>query len=310
MRTATLTAIVFVAMSYATTAQKLTLLPQAGIENSRTTVQYNGLSSFLPAGEVLSPYLGVRIDYTFKQGHGLFAGIATSHSVVSYNFSDLETGMKVYNASPGDMKLRFEGGYQFSTKRIYFNKSGSASNSAKSQPQTSTVRKGCGGSLKYYCGRSSDKAMNHTKTKNKGWYMSVQPSLGLALSPSSESVISSAEGTQTNYSYKAGNWSTAVTAGTGIEFGKNKQRMFTIGINYLKGIGNLDTRTITATVGNKITTATLKSAVSSWNITAGIPITLTKSKTAFKQKAAAEKSNQFHWKCGQYRSGCNRMIKQ
>src|SRR6476659_7570146 len=108
MRTATLITIVFVAMSYATTAQKLTLLPQAGIENSRTTVQYNGLASFLPAGEVLSPYLGVRMDYTFKQGHGLFAGIATSHSVVSFNFSDLETGMKAYHASPGDMKLRFE----------------------------------------------------------------------------------------------------------------------------------------------------------------------------------------------------------
>src|SRR6476660_1795847 len=111
MRTATLITIAFVAMSQATTAQKLTLLPQAGVENSRTTVQYNGLPSFLPTGDVLSPYLGVRMDYTSKQGHGAFVGIATSHSVVSYNFSDLETGIKEYNASPGNMKLRFEGGY-------------------------------------------------------------------------------------------------------------------------------------------------------------------------------------------------------
>jgi hypothetical protein len=72
--------------------------------------------------------------------------------------------------------------------------------------------------------------------------------------------------------------------------------MFTIGINYLKGIGNLDTKTVTAIVGNKTTTATLKSATSSWNITAGIPITLTKNKTALKQK-----NNEFHWKCGQYK---------
>jgi len=247
------------------------------------------------------------MDYKFKQGHGLFAGIATSHSVVSYNFSDLETGGKVYNASPGDMKLRFEGGYQFSTRPIYFNKSGSASNSAKSQPQTNAVRKSCGGSLKYYCGKSSDKAMSYAKTKNKGWYMSIQPSLGLALAPIGESTIStSADASQNNYSYKAGNWNTAITAGTGFEFGKNKQRMFTIGINYLKGIGNLDTRTVTATIGNKTTTAMLKSAASSWNITAGIPITLTKSKTALKPKVPAAKSNEFHWKCGQYKSGCNK----
>jgi hypothetical protein len=298
MRTATLITLVFVAMSYATTAQKLTLLPQAGIENSRTTVQYNELASFLPVGEVLSPYLGVRMDYKFKQGHGAFVGIATSHSVVSYNFSDLEAGMKTYNASPGDMKLRFEGGYQFSTRRLYFNKSRSASNSAKSRPQTSAIKKSCGGSLaKYHCRRSSDKAMSYAKTKNKGWYMSIQPLLGASLTPSDKSAIStSTEATQIKYSYKAGNWNTAIIAGTGFEFGKNKQRMFTIGINYLKGIGNLDTKTVTAIVGNKTTTATLKSATSSWNITAGIPITLTKNKTALKQK-----NNEFHWKCGQYK---------
>jgi hypothetical protein len=298
MRTATLITIVFVAMSYATTAQKLTLLPQAGIENSRTSVQYNGLPSFLPVGEVLSPYLGVRMDYKFRQGHGLFAGIATSHSVVSYNFSDLENGMKVYNASPGDMKLRFEGGYQFSTKRIYFNKSGAASNSAKSQSQTSTVKKSCSRSLvEYHCRKSPDKAMSYAKTKNKGWYMSTQPSLGVSLAPSAKSAIStSEEATQINYSYKAGDWSTAVITGAGFEFGKNKTRMFTIGINYLKGIGNLNTKTVTAIVGNKTTTATLKSATSSWNITAGIPITLTK-----KQGCSKATSNEFRWKCGQYK---------
>jgi hypothetical protein len=298
MRTATLITLVFVAISYATTAQKLTLLPQAGIENSHTTVQYNGLPSFLPVGEVLSPYLGVRMAYKFKQGHGLFAGIATSHSVVSYNFSDLEAGMKAYNASPGDMKLRFEGGYQFSTKRLYFNKSSSESNSAKSHLQTNTIRKSCGGSLvEYHCRKSSDKAMSYAKTKNKGWYMSIQPSLGVSLAPSAQSTIStSEEASQINYSYKAGNWNTAIVAGTGFEFGKNKQRMFTIGINYLKGIGNLDTKTITNIVGNKTTTATLKSATSSWNITAGIPITLTK-----KQGCSKATSNEFRWKCGQYK---------
>jgi hypothetical protein len=108
-----------------------------------------------------------------------------------------------------------------------------------------------------------------------------------------------------NYTYKAGDWTTAVITGAGFEFGKNKQRMFTIGINYLKGIGNLATRTVTAVVGNKTTTAVLNSSTSSWNITAGIPITLTKNKTNQKQRVT-EKSYEHHWKCGQYKSGCHR----
>ena len=306
MRTATLVTITFVAMSQATTAQKFTLLPQAGVENSRTTVQYNGLPSFLPAGEVLSPYLGVRMDYTSKQGHGAFVGITTSHSVVSYNFSDLETGMKEYNASPGDMKLRFEEDTSLAPNVIYFNKSGSASNSAQSHPQAKAVRKSCGGSfVEYHCRKSLDNAMGYTKTKNKGWYMSIQPSLGISSAPSAKSAISTSEDAATiDYNYKAGDWSTAIITGAGFEFGKNKQRMFTIVINYLKGIGNLDTRTVTAIVGNKTTTATLKSAASSWNITAGIPIALTNNKTAQKQKVTETK--EFHWKCGQYKSRCHR----
>jgi len=307
MRTATLITIVFVAMSYATTAQKLTLLPQTGIENSRTTVQYNRFGSFLPTGEVLSPYIGVRMDYKFKQGHGAFVGIATSHSVVSFNFSDLQTGMNIYSASSGDMKLRFEGGYQFSTRHIYFNRSGSASNSAKFQRQTNVIKKGCGGSLvKYNCRKSADKVMSYAETKNKGWYMSIQPSLGVALAPFGKPTIStSTEASKINYGYKAGNWNTALITGVGFEFGKNGDRMFTISINYLKGIGNLNTRTFTSTTDNKTISATLKSATSSWNITAGIPITLTKNKTSLKQKAA-EKSNELHWKCGQYKLRCQK----
>ncbi len=307
MRTATLITIVFVAMSYAMNAQKLTLLPQTGIENSRTTLQYNRLASFLPAGEVLSPCFGLRMDYKFKQGHGAFVGIATSHSVVSFNFSDLQTGMNTYNASCGDMKLRFEGGYQFSTKRMYFNKTGSASNSAKSQQQTNAVRKSCGSLVKYNCRKSADKTVSYTKTKNKGWYMSIQPSLGVALAPfGKRSISTSAEAAKINYSYKAGNWNTALITGAGFEFGKNTNRMFTISINYLKGIGNLDTRTVTSTIDNKTTSATLKSTASSWNITAGIPITLTKNKTALLKQKTAKKSNELHWKCGQYRPGCHK----
>jgi hypothetical protein len=306
MKSKILFSITVAALVNAAVAQKLTLTPQLGLENSRTSVQYNKLGSFLPAGNVLSPYLGMRADYRFKQGHGAFAGIATNRSVVSYNFSDLETGNEVFDASPSAMRVRFEAGYQFNTKRIYFNKSGSQY--TKPGQDLKGEKKTCGSYMqRYSCKKSSD--AGYRNFKNTGWYMSVHPSVGATVaSPVKQSVMASS-GMQDSYTYRAGNWNTALITGAGFEFGKGSQRFFTVSVNYLHGLGNLDTRTITSTLGNKTATASLKSAASSWNITAGIPITLVKDK---KQKMierfqSFQKSNKSHFKCGQYKPGCMRM---
>ena len=116
MRPATLLCL-FVLFGYAANAQ-FTILPQLGFENSRTSVEFNELSSFSPLGAKLLPQAGIRLDYKSKQGHGPSVGIATSRSVVKFNFSDPETGMNTYTAAKGNTQLRIEGGYQVSTKPI------------------------------------------------------------------------------------------------------------------------------------------------------------------------------------------------
>ena len=189
MRSATVTSLLFVAFGYAASAQ-FTIQPQIGIENFRTTLNYNNLPSFSPLGGKLSPQASVRLDYKFKQGHGPFLGIATSNSVVSFNFSDPETGRNVYQASAGDLQLRFEGGYQLTSKRIFLHKQGAASKSVtkSAQIETNYTHRSCGDySVRSHCCAHSNKTNNPgskiAESKNNGWWMRIQPSVGAAFIP-------------------------------------------------------------------------------------------------------------------------------
>src|SRR5215203_6363181 len=84
---------------------------QLSIENSRTEVTFNKEASFSPLEGTFSPQSAIRFEYALKKGHGPFLGLATSRSIVKYNFSNPETGMTDYTASRGNAQLRFEGGY-------------------------------------------------------------------------------------------------------------------------------------------------------------------------------------------------------
>ena len=178
MRSATVTSLLFVAFGYAASAQ-FTIQPQIGIENFRTSLNYNNLPSFSPLGGKLSPQASVRLDYKFKQGHGPFLGIATSNSVVSFNFSDPETGRNVYKASAADIQLRFEGGYQLTSKRIYFNKTGASSKPANksvsksTQSETNYTKHSCGeySGRSHCCSHSSTTKSKIPASKNNGWWM-------------------------------------------------------------------------------------------------------------------------------------------
>src|SRR5262249_46186295 len=110
------------------------------------------------------------------------------------------------------------------------------------------------------------------------------------------SIESEVQNGQTIHEYTAGNWNTAVLAGTSFEFGKNSTRLFTVSVNYFKGLGNLGTETVTAQAGGKTVTANLKSSVSGWNMRIGIPFTLGGAKKTTK-KPQSTKSG-----CGQYRT--------
>jgi hypothetical protein len=305
MRIAALTFVLFVASVIATNAQRFSLLPQVGFENSKTTISYNDLRSGAPLGVKFTPQGSLRLNYASKQGHGFFVGAATSRHTISYNFTDLETGMTNFSATAGNMQVRLEGGYQFNSKAISLNKSGKSSSKknleAKKKCETAPAKSGCRSSESYSsrCGSSKTKQPALAKN-NKGSWMRIQPSIGMGFIPSVRNdVVTKVQNAQTTYDYRAGNWNTAVIAGTGFEFGRKNTRLFTVSINYYKGLGNLNTETISTQSSTKNVTATLNSATSGWDLRVGIPFSLGGPKAAKKPKT--QKKPQMKRSCGQSR---------
>ena len=76
MRNAVLALLLFVAT--AANAQRFSLLPQVGFENSKTSISYNNKEYFSPVGGQFTPQASLRLDYTSKKGHGLFLGMTNS----------------------------------------------------------------------------------------------------------------------------------------------------------------------------------------------------------------------------------------
>jgi hypothetical protein len=264
-------------------AQKLSLTPQVGFENSRTSVNYNGLGSFAPLGGEFNPQVSLRLDYKFKQGFGPYIGASTSRSGVLYGFNDIENGMSEYVATKANMQLRMEAGYQYTSKPIFFNKSTQSTSTSKTG---TSGKSSCGG---YYyrsnCSRSyfsrsghcqsKNTATKKTENKNKGGWVRLQPSMGIGyIAAPKQDVVTKTQGGQTAYEYRAGNWNTAFLAGMGFEFGRNKQRLLNVSINYFAGIGNMEQQTISSESGIKTNYATLESKASGWNMRIGIPFTL------------------------------------
>ena len=303
MRNAALTILCFVALGYAANAQKFSLLPQVGFENSKTKISYNDLQSFSPLGTKFSPQASLRLNYSSKQGHGFFLGAASSRSIVSFSFTDPETGMNNFTATTGNMQLRLEGGYQFNTKPISLNKSKqSSANNTKKKNCSSSSRSNCSKSYSSNrCSGNSDKAKQPSFSKNKNSWVRIQPSVGMGFIPAVKTdVVTKTQSGQTTYQYNAGNWNTALIAGAGFEFGRGSTRQFTVSVNYFKGLGNLDEQTISSVSGGKSVTTILESATSGWNVKIGIPFTLGGKKPAIKNRTE-KKTEQRKSGCGQYR---------
>lgn len=317
MRTAALTLIFFVAFGYAMNAQRFSLLPQVGFENSKTKISYNDLSSFSPVGVKFSPQASLRLNYASKLGHGFYIGVASSRSIVSFSFTDPENGMNSYTASAGNMQLRLEGGYQFNTKPISLNKSNNSANKSKSKSEakkscgsrsSSAAKASCAERKSYSsCGSNSKKTKVPALAKNKGNWLRIQPSVGLGYIPAVKTdVVTKTQSGLTTYEYRAGNWNTALMAGTGFEFGRGKTRMLTVSVNYFKGLGNLNTQTVSTQTGIKTSTAYLQSAVSGWNLKVGIPFSLSGKKPSVKdrieKKVIIRKTNcqqsKIRYRCG------------
>ena len=300
MRNAALTGLVFVACGFATTNAQLSVTPKVGIEQSFTSVQYNGMGSICPMGSEVSPQVGLRMDYLFNKVHGPFLGVGTNRSLITYQFTNPETGDKEFMASRGDWKLRFEAGYQVSSKPISLGKPAKQS----AEKATASVQSPCGARLL--------QAKNAVAKKNVGMNLRIQPYAGMAFIPNTPAGLNSIyKNNETVYQYNAGNWNTAFIAGTQFAFAKGSDKKFVVGLQYLKGIGNMNTETISTALDNKQITTKLNSTASAWNLTVGMPLTFSKSKPAADKtivevpppapvKAPVKKS------CSYYRSRCSK----
>ena len=164
-----------------TANSQLTVLPQAGFENSNTKISYNNLPYFSPLAQV-QPKFGLRADYKFKNGFGPFIGIATSRSLVSYDFIDPEKGMTEYNASMGKMLAQLQAGLQYTSKPIFFKKPTSSNKTSKAKTVETTTSNnnyysGCHRSYSYSgCGSkksSTAPGTHHEPLRCNGWLLSV-----------------------------------------------------------------------------------------------------------------------------------------
>jgi hypothetical protein len=282
---------------------QLTLLPQIGIDNSQTSLKYNGGNSFAPLGRQTDPRASLRLDYRLKGGHGPFVGVASSPAPVDFSFADPLSGATQFRADNGDRQWRIEGGWQYSSKPITFrNRKAEAAAAAKTRSERTEYKSRCGSyTYKSSCSSSRDKV---TAAKNRAWNMRIQPFAGAAYIPSIEDDLAVKNGVNT---YKAGNWNTALLAGTGFEFGRGKQRLFTISVQYLKGLGNLDEKTLITETDAKTTTTRLQSDVSAWSVGLGLPFSLTKKKAATQSRTQQTKERS---KCGEYKEYRYRCIKK
>ena len=289
----------FIVSVLAMNAQKLSLTPQVGFENSRTSVNYNDLGSFAPLGGEFNPQVSLRLDYKFKPGFGPYIGASTSRSGVLYGFNDIENGMNVYTATKANMQLRMEAGYQYTSKPIFFNKTKQSTSTSKTK---SSGKSSCGSYYRSNCSRSYSSRSGHceskntaakkAESKNKGGWVRLQPSMGIGyIAAPKTDIVTKTDGTLTAYEYRAGNWNTAFLTGMGFEFGRNNQRLLNVSINYFKGIGNMNQQTISNESGIKTNYATLESKASGWNMRIGIPFTLIPEKKKHTTTNKTQKTN-------------------
>lgn len=293
---------------------QFSLTPQVGLEQFKTNIRHNNGQSFSPLGGETTPKASLRMDYKFKKGHGPFAGIGTSPGVVAFSFNDPETALNNFQASTTKLQWRIEGGYQYTSKPFYFKKPKA---SASKTPPSNSVQRSyssgrCGSSYRSQCGGGNRMAKQAApvQAKNNNWNVRLQPSAGVAYIPGVENtMVTENSGTATKYQYNAGNWNTALITGLGFEFGKGTDRKLSLGVYYLKGLGNLQSQTVRSETAIKATDHTFKSTASSWSMTVGLPFTLAKKQKPVVQPKPETKHKEYKSKCGQQQyKRCTRNI--
>ncbi len=288
----------FASITFAANAQ-FSIQPQLGMETLRTTIKSNDFSRFSPIGVQVAPRIAGRMAYKFKTGHGAFLGVATGTPAVQFKFADPQSARTSYATSTKGLQLRLEGGYEFTTKPIAIGKQGISKSYANryGNRYSGGEQTKCSGYTRCGIRKSTNldgKSSYQKMAQNKGLYMRIKPSVGLALVPSGSGIETKSG--QTSYEYQTG-WNTALIAGTAFEFGTRKQAKFVVGVNYLRSLGN-NTRTV-YTGPAKTTATTLRSATSGFNVSVGIPVNFTKKHTVTQHHQY--KSSSYRGHCGKYK---------
>jgi len=189
--------------------------------------------------------------------------------MVTYEFTNPETGDKEFTASQGDWRLRLEAGYQYSSKPISLGKT-------TKQPVNKTPVAALSP-----CAARKMMLANAAVAKKTSMNVRIQPYAGMAFIPNPQTALSNSfQSNQTVYQYNAGNWTSAITTGVNLAFAKGSTTKFVIGLQYLVGLGNMKDETLTTPLDNKQLSTKLSSHASAWNVTVGMPLSFSKPKPA------------------------------
>jgi len=244
---------------------QFSLQPQAGFEQSRTSLNYsNGLSAL----NNVNVKAGLKMDYRLKGGHSPFINLTTTPSPVSFVFDN--SGTLINRVQSSVPKLMLQAGYQYSSKAIQLGKKSSSVKNVPTtlQENTATQQHRCG----MYRSRCAERKANKMNAVNNALNMRLQPSLALAYIPSATaSLMPKGDGQE----YEAANWKTALVPSMGFEFAKGKQRLFTLNVFYTKPLTESE-QTATLASGVKAVPVPLQAKTSSWGMTLGIPFSFAK----------------------------------
>jgi hypothetical protein len=228
-------------------AQEIVVTPQIGIQSSGTKTTFNNSPFYRPADNSTAS-IGLRLAYQSKKGHGPFVGVALASTTTNYSVVDASGNYLGYQIG-GRNVVRTQLGYQWNTKRLYFKRLWDNSLSRE----------------------------EFDKLAKKGWYVRFQPYAGVGMD---FGIDNSSHGFMPNtsgYVYSPIYKHTAhFTAGLNLEFGRNDKKKFTLGIGYMRQIGDPHYTQLTQTVNGNTYTSYWHNRTSTFNVTLGVPLTIWK----------------------------------
>jgi hypothetical protein len=174
--------------------------------------------------------------------------------------------------------MQLQVGLQYSIKPFTVSKK--TVTSKTNTEKVSEAKSNCYHSCQNSCGKRSSEA-RIPKQQSNLWSLQLQPSAGIGYVPSGKQDLER-RNSASSYLYNAGNIKTELITGVGFEFARNRKKIITLSITYFKGLGNNETSFTTEEPGSKPLTTNLRSRLSGWNASIGIPISFAKKSTATK----------------------------